>query len=212
MTSFGNPLRPLPGGFLFGTERAIPPGLGRASTRVALVQPVTGRVRKVGLKLEWAASTSVAGTLSTPVTHFRWHVRAFSQARAERHHHFWYEKATPYRDVTVVLPVGTNFTVSADEADFGYSTWEVKIAPLSISGGTVTFPEVTAFFSIELALSVEQAVDIAEVVSPASLAEIGSEGNATVSVIEAVSTVEPVPAESARDYDPAIILDPWVVS
>jgi SAM-dependent MidA family methyltransferase len=102
--------------------------------------------------------------------------------------------------------------VSADEADFGYSTWEVKIAPLSISGGTVTFPEVTAFFSIELALSVEQAVDIAEVVSPASLAEIGSEGNATVSVIEAVSTVEPVPAESARDYDPAIILDPWVVS
>lgn len=213
MTSFGNPLRPRPGGFLFGTERALPPGLGRASTRVALVQPVTGRVRKVGLVLEWAASTIVAGTLSTPVTHFRWRVRAFSQARAERHHHFWYEKATPYRDVTVVLPVGTNFSVSADEADFGYSTWETTVTPLNVSGGTVAFPPVTAFFSIELALRVEPAVDVAEdVILPASLAEIGSAAALPVATIEAVSAVEPVLVDSARDYDPATVLDPWVVS
>lgn len=213
MTSFGNPLRPRPGGFLFGTERALPPALGRESTRVALVQPVAGRVRKVGLELEWAASTIVAGTPSTPVTHFRWHVRAFSQARAERHHHFWYEKATPYRDITVELPVGTNFTVSADEADFGYSTWEVKVAPLSISGGTIAFPEVTAFFSIELALSVEPAIDVSgDIVLPASLAEVGSAVTPAAATIEAARAVEPVSVDSARDYDPAIALDPWLVS
>ncbi len=215
MTSFPTPLRPRPGEFLFGTEKAIPPALGEVATRIALVSPITGRVRSVGLNLEWAAATLLTGTLTTPITHFRWQVRAFAQARSEMHHHFWYEKETPYRDITLDLAVGTNFSISAEEADFGYSTWEIKVTPLSVAGGggVTEFPTETAFFSLELALSVETAVDISEdIVLPASLAELGSAVGVSVATIEAVRTVEPVSVDSARDYDPAIVLDPWVVS
>jgi len=174
--------------------------------RVALVNPPTGRITVAGELLEWAAFSLVEGLPA--ITSLVWRVRGYRQARAPGHEHFWFTEETPYRDVSRTLAPGVNFTLPAEEADRGYSSWLVTVDALA---GDMRRATEEASFELSVALYVEPGELLEDLVLPVEMSELGALMAVPAAAIEAMPVADPVVVEEVLDATPAILLDPWQV-